>query len=113
MPSITHYWKTRDGRRIAVNRLEDDHLVSILQMALRARRREALEQALEGLGHACAGDDGAQYIGELQYDDELRKAHSLAHLRDRLEQSARYAPLVAEALRRGLRWTRPRARKTH
>lgn len=108
-----HHWKTRDGRRIAVHRLDDDHLASILRMGLRARRKELLEAALDTLGIACSGDDGCQYFGDLQYDEDLRKANSVTHLRGLLEKSPRYAPLLAEAKRRGLRWTHVKAAKAH
>lgn len=113
MTTTGNSWKTKDGRRIAVTKLDDEHLASILRMGLRARHREAMAEAIDALGNASCGDDGSQYFGELHYDEFVDKARSVGYLRGELEKSARFAPLVAEAKRRGLRWTRPKASKVH
>jgi hypothetical protein len=106
-------WKTRDGRRIAIDKLDDDHLASILLMGLRAVHRQAVRDTLEALGAAYGGDEGCQYLGDVQYEDDIRKARSIPHLRSRLAKSTRYAPLLAEAARRGLRWTHRKATRAH
>ena len=109
----TAHWTTRDGRRIAVARMDDDHLVSALRMGLRAEQRRQADSALEALGHAMCGDGGTEYLGELGYEEAMGRARSLKHLKSALSRSPRYAPLLQEADRRGLSLLRKRPTRGH
>ncbi len=109
----TAHWTTRDGRRILLVRMEDDHLVSALRMGLRAEQRRQTDAALEALGHAMQGDSGCEYLGEVGYEDAMRRACSLRHLKSALARNARYAPLLKEADRRGLSLLRRKPARGH
>ncbi len=109
----TPHWTTRDGRRIVLSRMEDDHLVCAIRMGLRAEHRRQAEAALEALGHAMQGDGGTEYLGDVGYEDAMRRARSVRHLKNALARNARYAPLLAEADRRGLSLLRRPSARGH
>jgi hypothetical protein len=112
MPATPH-WTTKDGRRLSLCKLDDEHLANILRMGLRAVARAAQRRALDALADAYKGDGGCEYLGDVAYDDAIAKARSMPHLRSALAKSARFAPVVAEARKRGLRWNHGEPSRTH
>lgn len=96
-------WTTRDGRLLPVQEMDNRHLLSAIQMGMRAAARKIRSDALEQLGYTMQGDGGTEYLGEVEYESALQKASSPTYLARALKSSKRYAPLVEEAQRRGLR----------
>lgn len=100
------YWTTRDGRRLDIETMDDTHIINALRMGLRAHFRRTHCKALNNLAIAYSGDGGAAYIGDVQYALDLAQTTHPSYLRSQLVLSPRYAPLLQEANRRGLRLSR-------
>lgn len=50
-------WKTKDGRKISVSELSNQHLSNIVKMIERKNYWHS-EKALDCLGYACSGNHG-------------------------------------------------------
>lgn len=98
-------WTTKDGRRLAVCNMSDGHLAAALRMGLRAESKRQRDAALHELGCAYGFGNGADELAGPVYDEALRRAYCITSLKRVLATTARYAALVAEAERRGLRLT--------
>jgi hypothetical protein len=100
------FWTTRDGRRLKLKAMDDEHILNILRMGVRAQWRKAHREAMKDLTFAYAGDGGCEYLGDVQYEDAMRKAADPKERGRKLALSPLYAPLLQEAKRRGLSMTR-------
>jgi hypothetical protein len=94
-------WTTLDKRKLPVDRLDDIHLQRIVRMGLNAARKVIHRDALKNYAHACANGDGCEYRGAVQYAEAMREAANLADLQKVLLKNRRFAPMLAEARRRG------------
>jgi hypothetical protein len=90
-------WVTRDGRRLPVSEIDDDHLRNIVTMGLRSLARQCRNESLECLAGGAGGDDGTQYFAGLQSDEYMELAGNRRELLRRLAGSKRYGPVVSEA----------------
>lgn len=106
-------WTTKDGRRLSVAAMSDEHLVATLRMGLRAESRRQREEALDNLTAAYSVGNDADEYGDLVYDEAIRKAYSIQALKAKLATTPRYAPIVAEVEKRGLRLTRRKVSRAH
>ena len=50
------YWETKDGRKIAVGDMEEDHVRNVLRLILR-RKRQFEEQDIDPFEYYVTGDD--------------------------------------------------------
>jgi hypothetical protein len=88
-------WTTLEGAEIPVVDLEDLHLQRIVRMGLRAARSALARESGEVAGGLTPEEADARYREELA--PEL-----LPLLQRRLLENRRFAPLLAEARRRGV-----------
>lgn len=92
-------WTTREGEEIPIKKLGDTHLINILRMLWRNRRRLAYAQTLEAFSFGPPQGEMAQ----MAYEDALEECFdSEADPDDFFYRT--YATLVEEAEKRDLQW---------
>lgn len=108
----TDIWVTRDGRKLPVTSIDNDHLQNIVEMGMRSLSRHLFNEGLDCLAGAAGGDDGLQYFGEVQCDEQMARASNPRELLRLLARTRRYGAVVREARARAKRLPVIRKRST-
>lgn len=108
----TDIWVTRDGRKLPVASIDDDHLKNIVEMGMRSLSKHLFNEGLECLAGAAGGDDGLQYFAEVQCDEQMAKASNPREMLRLLSRTRRYGAVVREARARAQRRSAKRPRRT-